>query len=666
MNALRTSAGAFALRALALVLLPSACGGDSHEPGPPTVDAGRTAPDKPIAARDAGPDIFHVPPGATPSRGGDAGPAQHNANGFGVMLPTGPRSSARIRGQVMTEGLQPLSNAGASAGGAVVAIAENGFFLLDEVYGDGDADVVVRAPGFTEGRVRVPIRDDQVSYVTVVLTALRRIAIADLASATSLELPKNVVEDAEPPLPDATLGPLTLALPANGLVTAWGAIGKGPGSMSAVAFDRRAQMAALPGGGMLGLQADGTRVRLRGRAVFELHVDQGGTHFELKQPASVTVPLWSDEMATPWVADDDDTAAADQDHLYWFDPAQALFVERGAINDDTASFAHGEIDRFGLWTVARPARGLDCARGKVVDEDAAPVAFAAVHATEVVRFDGVSLFADEGGEFCTDTPAHGTLDVIALGGSAAHGVVRVKDARLNAVARAPGVDTPAMCTGDDGACVDLGAFTASLNQRCVSGTVESPGGPVTWLADGSDSASGKIAANEPFCLEAPIGALLRFTSDHGDCSMSSELTVSPGQGLCGESECQDVGTLHCCSPTEACDDDYDGDCDGMVDEGCSCGGVACSQSSQQICCTSADACGSRSTISGKCFAEGQPGRAEPSCPNEVGDDQLSISGCCREDGRCGLQHQTFGCVAREEAGDVFVLTASLAPLSCAF
>jgi hypothetical protein len=53
------------------------------------------------------------------------------------------------------------------------------------------------------------------------------------------------------------------------------------------------------------------------------------------------------------------------------------------------------------------------------------------------------------------------------------------------------------------------------------------------------------------------------------------------------------------------------------------------------------------------------------CPDEVLDSG-PLTGCCRNDMRCGVSDRPFGfgCVAGEDAIDVFPLAASLTPMAC--
>lgn len=93
------------------------------------------------------------------------------------------------------------------------------------------------------------------------------------------------------------------------------------------------------------------------------------------------------------------------------------------------------------------------------------------------------------------------------------------------------------------------------------------------------------------------------------------------------------------------------------------------------CCTDAGQCGVQWSIpqvqGQSCVALGQPGTPDARCPDEVAptlvglDVFLTLEGCCKPSGACGLSQPSFiglGCVERSELGSL--LGASYDPLPC--
>jgi DNA-binding beta-propeller fold protein YncE len=121
----------------------------------------------------------------------------------------------------------------------------------------------------------------------------------------------------------------------------------------------------------------------------------------------------------------------------------------------------------------------------------------------------------------------------------------------------------------------------------------------------------------------------------------------------------------CATASGCCTNAWTATCDALVNQlGCglcqvdrppSCGGTTCAPLGPTErflgagqCCTSRNECGA--FFAGGCLARDQHGTRDSACPNErVGT--ISATGCCRTDGRCGLDLSRvgMGCVAREEA-----------------
>jgi hypothetical protein len=242
------------------------------------------------------------------------------------------------------------------------------------------------------------------------------------------------------------------------------------------------------------------------------------------------------------------------------------------------------------------------------------------------------------------------------------------DATLGPVS-SPADATAPLCAGDTSTCADAGALMAMpYGLRCVKGTIEQTMWPVRWTATATSgetpNPSGMIEAGKPFCIEVPAESSLQISTDSGNCGDMQAIAAGPS-ALCGEgSDCVDLGTLKCCEVQEICGDSKDNDCDSMVDEGCTCGTTMCSPVGD-ICCTPQETCGLHAAQTKKCLAPDITGLPNAMCPDAM-FDSVPLPGCCRADMRCGIMDNQFGfgCVAREDASDVFPLDAPLAPLSC--
>jgi hypothetical protein len=579
------------------------------------------------------------------------------SSGFGVEPPRGPHSTARIRVLVARAsdhwGIWGMA---ASAGGKAVVTGDSGFALIDEVYGKDTADVVVRAMGYTEGRARVPIRPGETTFVVVTLADTLSAKIDDLAKGDKIEGTEQIADDSV----DAgfVIKPaVTLDLPANALVTPWGMAATEAGTFSYVLLNDPLEAAVAPNGTTARAQ-DGSLVQLKLRALFEARVTQGGTIFALTKPAGVDVPIAAGAA--------DAAAGSGTDHLYWFDPSAGAFVEAGAITEKSG-IAHGEIDHFGLWAIGRPATTLGCLHGQVQDGTGTAAPFAVLRTTQVDGLGSQLIWADAGGNYCAEADRGGMLQAFGLAGSTAQGLLRI-DATLGPVS-SPADATAPLCASDTSTCTDAGALMAMpYGLRCVQGMIEQTTWSVRWLAtltaSESPNTSGTIEAGKPFCIEVPADSSLQISTDSGNCGDMQAIAAGPS-ALCGEgSDCVDLGTLKCCEVQETCGDSKDNDCDSMVDEGCMCGSAACNPAGD-ICCTPQETCGFHAAQTKKCVAPDTTGLPNVMCPDAM-FDSVPLTGCCRSDMRCGIMDNQFGlgCVAREDATDVFPLDAPLAPLSC--
>jgi hypothetical protein len=367
----------------------------------------------------------------------------------------------------------------------------------------------------------------------------------------------------------------------------------------------------------------------------------------------------------------DGTPSSAVDRLYWFDDEQGAFVERGEIVE-SAGMAQGEIDRLGHWAVGRfdASERTRCQRLRVQDGSGAPLPFAALHVTSSEHFESAALFAGADGSACWEGAATTQLILRAFGASGAGLTSAVTGVTIDPEASA----TPGACGDDPDTCAQPPVIVAGpLTQTCVRGTVTTnTGGTVQWNATSeAEQASwgGTLEQPGPFCLVVPRSAELQFSSINAHCT--AELSsAGDASGICGASDCLDLGTIECCNVYDLCAvPGTDEDCDGTVDEGCVCGAGTCTDYRQDACCTSEQVCGARAVVSRECLQLDQLGRPEPTCPGETiaisGTETYYPTGCCRPDGQCGLT-SGWGCIARAQASEIWPIETPLAPMACQY
>ena len=296
--------------------------------------------------------------------------------------------------------------------------------------------------------------------------------------------------------------------------------------------------------------------------------------------------------------------------------------------------------------------------------DAAPLPFAVLRATAMTSPSSVLLWTDAHGDYCVDAIGSVPVSVLGLADNATSGPLRVDSALVatTSLAADPG---SAVCSGDASACAQYEDLHGQpLDVRCVRGTLAGLDG-VDWMAQaGSEDVLWGSVTSGGFCIEVPADSTLKFTPSYGHCG--AEHVIDKGkQALCVDGDgCVDVGTIACCNSAETCGDQTDADCDGMVDEGCTCGGIDCVTSGDR-CCTEQDTCGLRTQLMDGCVEPGAAGAPSTMCADDNSLGGTPLTGCCRPDMRCGLfDSQSFGCVPREQAQQVWPLTASLAPATC--
>jgi hypothetical protein len=295
------------------------------------------------------------------------------------------------------------------------------------------------------------------------------------------------------------------------------------------------------------------------------------------------------------------------------------------------------------------------------------VPFAVLRTTQLGAPGSQLLWTDASGNFCVEADGGATLPVFGVASSAASGLLRI-DTTIGPFSSPQDAAAP-LCSGDASTCGNGGALMAMpYGLRCVQGMIEQTAWEVSWnaipTADGAGT-GGYIEPGKPFCIEVPGDSMLRISTSSGECGDMQ--TIAAGTtALCGDSpaDCVDLGTLKCCEAQESCGDSKDNDCDDMVDEGCMCGTTSCSPVGN-ICCTAEDACGLHAAQTKKCIAPEANWLNDPMCPSAT-SDSVPLAGCCRADLRCGIFDAQFGfgCVANEDAADVYRLDAPLAPMSC--
>ena len=212
------------------------------------------------------------------------------------------------------------------------------------------------------------------------------------------------------------------------------------------------------------LGAQGVRVPLQASVAFEVSFEQAGMQLELARPARFELTLW-------FIAGSPGDAGAEHapERLYWFDPRQGAFVERGEVIIEER-VARGAIDRGGWWAIGRPQadQGATCQRVRVQDESGAPLARAAIRLGSSAGFESVYLFTGDDGSVCWQAAGESTVAMLALG-AAASGLAFVQESFWSALAPTPGTcgDTPDTCAQP------APLVARSLPRACVRGAIAS-------------------------------------------------------------------------------------------------------------------------------------------------------------------------------------------------
>lgn len=636
-----------------------ACGED-RSPAP-VIDA--ETPDAPNGDTDAGPDA----PGQVPVAkhpGGDAGeptvdepPKTPSADQGLPPRDRPPRIDTRILVRFVSATYEPVAHALVHARGRPVETDIGGFAEIDDVYGeDGFADVFsVTGTELVGAHVRVPLADGVSPHAALLVQP----PIVDTPGAEPL------VDLSAPPdveRLDATSGEVVFAFKsAAPLRTGWDALPTGAGTL-------RFQVATRPVGlwapGGLALSTDAGDVPLDATAAFQVGASQGGSFMELSQPADVTVRvLMHAQNARSFgsVLDAGMGDASEPLSLYRFDRKRGRFVLAGSATYQPVqtgwATASARIERMGFYVIGRAAALDGCQRVAFNDPSGAPVANAALRVADSGI--GLSVWLDADGVGCVPGPADRVLYGALFGLQG--GVLVFGEADLFPM------KAPMACGADcaharvvAGSAIRMGCITASF--------VGTPGLNVSLTdATGEAITLGRLPQDESMCLQLPVGATIAL-SDGDGYTCPAAITVADTAARCGSEACQDLGQLQCCAAQERCQNRHDDDCDGQVDEGCTCD-VECLDYGLPPCCTDIGTCGIVPLDDDAACLEAHTDdfNFDPSCPTEslvVDDANMTYSGCCLPDGRCGIIAGGFGCLAREQAHRYLPLMTSLVPAAC--
>jgi hypothetical protein len=401
------------------------------------------------------------------------------------------------------------------------------------------------------------------------------------------------------------------------------------------------EAASVPAGMMA--RVEGELLPVAGVLAFELRVAQGTTELALLADATVQIP-WSG--SAPGID-------SQQLVLYYFDAKEGALVPRGTLDLSEALNLRATIDRLGHWLIGSHGAPAHCARAEVHSEGT-PLPRAGIVLTRTGAFSAARVEADASGSGCALMPLGGELHARALG--------KVGEQLISADGSVASSAAPAVC---DAACAPALLQGVPLSLGCVTGQLSIP-----WLGtydaqasvyDALGTRSVAIPANGAFCVEVRAGAEITLSSDPTmTCTNGGVLTASAPAVIAGS--CGDAQLEQCSSFTG------DDDCDGTVDEGCSCGGADCTwNASIDRCCAADGHCGERATFTGECVgleSFGIPiGCPSVDVPVDEGGTTLA-TGCCRSNGECGLMWGTRGCVAAADVSKVWGPSVTLSNIAC--
>ncbi|MDH5675122.1 MAG: carboxypeptidase-like regulatory domain-containing protein [Myxococcales bacterium] len=629
----------FAPVAAMMWLCSLACGDSADDGGDAAVvfESSVDAMDAAVTGMDAG-------SSALPRRQAMAPGTQPTGQGPLSIDPIAPLTDSRIVARVISPEGQPLANVAVAAGGAAFITNADGYAFIEEVRAVDDALVSAQAFSFTRAMVRVPLRSSETSHALLMLTP-RSFRWLDPVDAP-LSYP-GLLEDGG--VNDVGMDGVQLGAAAEALQYPWGEPARGNARLSYALIEEPQQAGAIPGQ-MLAL-VDGSLQPLWARAGIEVRAFQGNSELVLGAELTVEFPVPRLDAAQQ--------ALEPALSLYHFDEAQGAFVERGTLGFDGEVAALG-IDAFGHWLIAGPAGTGRCVAGRVLDAAGSGLGHAAVIAVHEGLLAASYAHSDAAGDYCASQPEIGSSQLFSMGYGALGPAAGVATAAPSAAAS---------CGGSDCMSVDLESMTSEL--ICARGVVDSPLGPLNIRAiedgEGASIPVDQVAAGVPFCVPVAVGAQLVFTGSGVKCG--EPRTVGAGAGLCGLDGCADLGTVQCCLIDETCGDDSDDDCDGRVDEGCSCGTEVCPEIQPGRCCSDLGRCTRRSAETDHCLDVFTAYGVNPSCPVEqipLVDSSFTVivNGCCTLAGTCGLADSYYGCIPREQAHLRWSLDTPLTTVSC--
>lgn len=556
-----------------------------------------------------------------------------------IARPTEPLSTATIRVLAIDPTGAPLGDIGLSTGGPAVFTNAFGLAEVTAVYGRDFASLYGFGVSYTLSHARVPIRSDGTSHVVLMLALGATLRLDDMTEGGTVTSSEGA---------SATFAGASFELP-------WGGPAKGPGAVSLAVLDTPSEAGAVPAG----MQAliDGERLPIAGVLAFELRVAQGATELTLVEDVDV-------ELNWPPAASALDASAQT---LYHFDAKESAFVPRGSFTRDAVdpSRVAVVIDRPGTWLIGSHTAPVQCARADV-QSGGAPLARAGLLVRAASGFSAARAEADEQGSGCALIAGAGPADAHALG--------ELSGDRVWAKGAVMASDLPAAC---DEACPSSPLEGGPISTGCVRGTLSIPwhaGLNTSWLVTDGDAEPVYVSlpTNEPFCFDGKPGAQLALDVSSMTCTNDGVLVVTEpsvrGASCSDDDGCIDVGTIACCMAVESCTTTVDDDCDGVVDEGCTCGFNDCTASPTfDRCCTTTDACGQRSALTGECV--GFEGFGIPiGCPSmvvpTVGGDTETATGCCRSNMECGLMWGSLGCIAAADVPRVWGPGTTLPSMAC--
>ena len=609
------------------LLLICACKSDS--PRTAATDASQLDAALDASSRpDANPPLIEAGSDASTSAAGSGGAngqqdAAMSAIDAGPAAPPIDRGS--LRGRVL--GLDPADVARASliAGPVSVTPIAGGYFFLDGVPVGDSVSLFVRAQGYSTGHARVAVSKDRITSVIVEVKRLATEMITDPLAARTLTFG------------EATTKP-TLELLANALETPYATPPMGQVRFDAATLDARTtpQLTALQGG---------KPILLRSQLSVEARISQPNAALRLKAKAKLAL----------YVA----PGSAEPPQLYHFDEAMGSFVRQtGDVYDATTGAVRAEIDQLGTYVVATARVTPGCVSGRLFDPTALPVARAAVRWVDTSYSEAGQVWTDAAGAFCLPVSLAAASEFSALGVTEAGALVEYSNGKAGPAMQA------AACGGTS--CLDLGALqTQTTLLGCVRGRISQLGYPSPIFVKAKSSSDAPVAetsvhAGDDFCLNVTNQTELVVENANLSCGKPQTLTAATRAAACGDEACQDLGTIQCCKTAETCNDGIDDDCDGMVDETCSCGGHDCKPFYDkrswypEHCCTTANTCGfhyTGGTDRQYCF-DLEAGYTVPDleCASQtvtINDTATSPVGCCRSEGRCGVE-LSLVCVPVEE------------------